>query len=266
MALFENQMVGVSKNEPQRNRFFLFFELLSRKLWTIILANLLFLLFSIPIITIGPALSALHYVMRKLADQKPVFLMSDFTEAFKSNFKQSLGMFVINLVVGTVAVISFLFYMNLAEGNLIMYIPVGVVTCGIFVFIMANFYTFLQISTCNLTLWQIIKNSIFLCFLGIGGNLVTLIVFLLIFIGHISLFITAFMGIFVIGIPVGIFLLCVTIGIVGFLTTFNGFYYLEKYVISRGETSSEDEDTEKIFEDMGKELKIKTRKIKKTIK
>lgn len=57
---------------------------------TLIGANLLFLLFSIPVVTIGASLSALYYTMLKCLRYKQVDgLFSTFWEGFRDNFRQA---------------------------------------------------------------------------------------------------------------------------------------------------------------------------------
>ena len=68
---------GVSKNEPKKKRFFLFFELYSRKVAKLILANLLYVLVSLPVVTQGLAQAGLTFVTRNYVREKHVFLASE---------------------------------------------------------------------------------------------------------------------------------------------------------------------------------------------
>lgn len=67
--------------------------------------NLLWLVCSIPIITIGPATNALFTVTLKLAQDEPVRVLSTFFKAFKVNIKQSLivGAFSIFIIISLYA-------------------------------------------------------------------------------------------------------------------------------------------------------------------
>ena len=61
------------------------------KLWMMIGASLMFVLFSLPVITIGPALAAVFYVMLKsLHTNDYVNPIKAFWEGFKSNLKQGI--------------------------------------------------------------------------------------------------------------------------------------------------------------------------------
>ena len=90
---------GVSKNAPQKRRFFLFWELIGRKFGKIIQVNLLFILFSIPIVTIGPASAAYTYILRNFAREDHAFIWWDFIDTFKKNFKQSFVAGIIDILI-----------------------------------------------------------------------------------------------------------------------------------------------------------------------
>lgn len=81
----------------QKNAIQLLFEL-GNLVGTIIVLNLLFLIFSIPIITVGPALCGLYKAFLKLIrdEGNPI---RDFINGFKSDFKTSLFAWVIIAVL-----------------------------------------------------------------------------------------------------------------------------------------------------------------------
>ena len=98
-ANFQKEGKGISKDTPEKTGFALFLETLIRELGSLIKLNFLFLLFSIPIITIPASFAALTNVSMKIARQQHVFVFSDFKESFKKNWKQSslLGIFFLIL-------------------------------------------------------------------------------------------------------------------------------------------------------------------------
>ena len=66
---------GVEKEEQQKRRFFLFFELFFRKFWKLIQLNLLYLLFWIPPLIAGTLLTPYNATLAYLA----FFLVGTFT-------------------------------------------------------------------------------------------------------------------------------------------------------------------------------------------
>ena len=64
--------------------------------------SLIFLLFSLPIITIGASLTALYYTVNKVQRQKRGYMWQEFTRAFKANFKQSTLIWILFLLAALI--------------------------------------------------------------------------------------------------------------------------------------------------------------------
>ncbi len=72
------------------------------KLVNLFALNILFILTSIPIVTIGPSLSALYTVNLKLTENKEGYIARDYFRAFRKNFKLSLLGFLPLSIFGTI--------------------------------------------------------------------------------------------------------------------------------------------------------------------
>lgn len=72
-----------------------------------IILNLLWVVCSIPIITIGASTTALYTVMLKLVKNEEGYIAKGFLKAFKENFKQSTIMWIIFLLISIVFVVDF---------------------------------------------------------------------------------------------------------------------------------------------------------------
>ena len=76
------------------------FGRLMTRLGTIIAANIMFVLFSMPVITGGAALAALHHTMFKtLRSSEPINPFVQFWKGFRSNFKQATITWIITLAL-----------------------------------------------------------------------------------------------------------------------------------------------------------------------
>ncbi|MCL2019425.1 MAG: YesL family protein [Oscillospiraceae bacterium] len=262
---------GVAKNAPEKRAFFRFWELFTRKFWKFFYINMLYVLFCIPIITIGPATVALTQIMRKFTTEQPIFVFDEFWRAFKRNFKQGfiVGLFtLIFLASFTVTCIYFflpeieLYYFNtMPETTLSNMVIMSLsLAAGMFIWMM-HFYIYPQITALSLSLNQIIKNSLLLVVLGIKQNLVTLLFSALIVI------------VMVLFVPYSVFLLpFIPFAWLNFLMVFNSYPVIQKYIITpyyeaRGEKNpeipdySESKDSEEsLFEDFGgREAEIKSK-------
>lgn len=72
--------------------------------------NLLFLLTCLPIVTIGPALTALYTVTMQEARQEHGYFFSTYIKAFKSSFKRSCPAFLLFLLAAAVLLFNVSFW------------------------------------------------------------------------------------------------------------------------------------------------------------
>lgn len=167
---------GVSKDEPKKKPFFLFWELYFRKFFKLIIANLLYALVSIPVVTQGLAQVGLTFVTRNYAREKHVFLPSDFFDTIKKNWKQALITGILELFIGACLVFDLVYawdWLNAGESLQIM--PLLFLAVSFFlvlIFCYARYYLYLQIITFKLSLKQVWKNSLLLAIAGFKENLI----------------------------------------------------------------------------------------------
>lgn len=68
------------------------------KIFDLVMLNLLFILFSIPVITMGASLSALYYVSLKILRGEDPYIWQNFFKAFRQNFRQSTIIWILLLL------------------------------------------------------------------------------------------------------------------------------------------------------------------------
>ncbi len=76
-------------------------QFLSR-LTDIFILNILFIVCSLPVVTIGASATALYSVTLKMAKNEESYIFQSYFGAFKSNFKQSTISWLILMLIGTV--------------------------------------------------------------------------------------------------------------------------------------------------------------------
>lgn len=64
---------GISKDAPKKRGFIEFWEIFFRKFWKLLQVNLLYLVTSIPVVTLGLSNAGLTYITRNFTREKPVF-------------------------------------------------------------------------------------------------------------------------------------------------------------------------------------------------
>ena len=72
------------------------------RLWDMVLLNLLFLLCSIPIVTIGASLTAMHRVLLQFVRDDDVHYVRDFFRTFRKEFRQSTLLWLPMLLIAAV--------------------------------------------------------------------------------------------------------------------------------------------------------------------
>ena len=77
------------------------------KVADIMILNVMFMIFSIPVFTIGASFSAAYYMGFKMVKNEETYIMKGFWKAFKENFKQATAMWLIVLVILCVLTVDY---------------------------------------------------------------------------------------------------------------------------------------------------------------
>lgn len=147
------------------------------KLGDIIVANLLFLVCCIPIITIGPALTALYHCMLRTVKGNNNGTTKTFFRAFKENFRQSLIVWLGLLAVGFILFLNIRFLQNTASvvSKPLFYVSLGI--AGL-VIILA-LYIFPVIAAFANTTMNLLKNAYVFAFLHFPSTLAIAVITIL---------------------------------------------------------------------------------------
>ena len=178
-------------------------------------------------ILFGPATAGMTYILRNYAKQEHSWIWSDFFERLKLNFKQG----VLAGVIDTLVLVSFILYMtfNPSDNSLFSQYMQLFKYVAIVVFIIYNimrFYIYTIMVTFDLRFIAILRNSWLFVVLGILRNIFT-ILFCGILIAGMSFLDFVF-------VPLIAFSLC------GFITVFNAYPVIHKFMIDPKERDQED--------------------------
>jgi len=262
---YQNSGVGIAKNRSSKGRLGLFFEILSTRIWKLFSLNFLYVIFCIPIITIGPATAGITKVLKNYSIDKNAYVWSDFISTFKKNFLKTfiLGLFDLIAYAGVATGCYIYPKMSEASGNNLFYV-LFVLTLSVAVtFTIMNFYMYLMIVSTDLSMKNIIKNSLVLTFLAPKQNLLSL--FLMVIISAIFLLLPLW------NLQFLFLMLFVPATFIVFIICYNCYPVIQKYVINpyyekTGKVNPESPEAyeESLFEDMGgKETPIELKKSKK---
>lgn len=135
------------------------FGKLMTKVGIIICANLLFVLFSMPVITIGASLTAMYHVMLKtLRGDGVINPFKQFWKGFKNNFIQSTIAWVVAIVLGVIGY----FNIRICEhaGGWIEYMKYGVYALGVIMVILL-IYLFPTMAAFSNTIPKLLRNGMY---------------------------------------------------------------------------------------------------------
>jgi uncharacterized membrane protein YesL len=109
------------------------------RLWDIVKISLLWLVCSIPIVTIGPATVALNKITLEMVDESEGYVARDFLKAFKANLKTSIPLGILG-VAALYAVYLDMQFFHAVEGSPMLFLVAAIITG--FVCSMAFIYAF----------------------------------------------------------------------------------------------------------------------------
>ena len=131
----------------------------------VVLLNVICLICCIPIVTIGPSLTAMHYVTLKMVKDEEGNVIKRYFKSFKENFKQS---FIVGIVFLIITLIFYLDYKILKSAGLEENKIFVIVIASIYLFVCFTvMYIFPLLSRFENTLKQTVKNAIFMSILHI---------------------------------------------------------------------------------------------------
>lgn len=130
--------------------------------------NFLFVVCSIPIVTIGASTTAMHYVCLKMARDEDCYIAKSFFKSFKENFKQSTIIWLILMIIGAVLLIDLRLlagglsyeavFNNKAVNTVVL---TAIIICFILTVLMFV-YAFAMLAQFDNTIKNTIKNSLIL--------------------------------------------------------------------------------------------------------
>ncbi len=198
--------------------------------------------FALAIVMFGagsPCVTGYNYILRNYVREEHAWLLSDFIEHTKRNFKQGTAAFFIDIAVMTIFLINLRFYL-LMWGQSLMYVVLGCIFAMIFIgYLIMHSYIWTMMVTFQLGLKQIYKNAFLLTVLAfprnIGGMIVKGAIFGFLFFSFIN--------------PLLAFLLSalIMISVIGLVSQMFSYPVIKKYMLDKiesteEETVDEDED------------------------
>lgn len=158
----------------------------------LIVLNFIFLICSIPIVTIGASVTALYFVTLKMVRNEESYLVKSFLKSFKRNFKQATFIWLGFLLIGGIVALDYYFF-TITGGVVFTVLKAVLVVFTVYLIAIA-LYVFPILSRFVFTTKEVLRHGIYMCFHHFVQTLLLLIMlFPILFLTFYSIYTGLFM-------------------------------------------------------------------------
>lgn len=130
------------------------------KVFDIMMLSFIYIICCIPIITIGPATTALYYTIVKVIRKNRGYIMREFFKSFKENFKVATISWIIILLFG--AILSFNIQLTEQMKGTMGAVLIYTYRFAIIIIFSTTIYLFPVLSRFKVGVWQLFRTSFYL--------------------------------------------------------------------------------------------------------
>ena len=127
------------------------------------------------VITIGPSVTAMHYITLKIARDEEIYVLRDYFKAFKENFKQSVIAWMVFLVITAVFFVDYLILKDMGLENTKVFLMIIGAIYLLVCFTMM--YVFPLMARFENSLKQTVKNAFFMSILHIFKTVIMAVIY-----------------------------------------------------------------------------------------
>jgi uncharacterized membrane protein YesL len=151
----------------------IFFKFMGR-ISDLMILNFLWIVFSIPIVTIGASTTALYNTTLKLVDETEGYMLTNYFNSFKQNFKKATTIWIGELFIICIIGVNLVFWIQFK--SIVGYVAVGILIFITFLFLLTTVYLFPILSSFNRTIKDIVKKACILSLRYLPYSLVILLI------------------------------------------------------------------------------------------
>lgn len=137
-----------------------FFEFMGRT-GDIMITNILFLICSVPVVTMGASISAMYQVFKEMKEDTYISAFRTFRETFISSLKKSIPVWLLSFITGAILVFDLMFVTK-AQNSFFWHMTGMVTGCLMFLWLLVMRWLFPAALFRENTLKDAIKKSMFL--------------------------------------------------------------------------------------------------------
>lgn len=156
-----------------------------------IVLSVLWMVCSLPIVTIGTSTTAFYYAFQKSVRDRRGYAWQCFFHSFKSNFKQSLKVWLLMLLLYLIIVVDYVILSALAEEVAMASTLINIILCIMMLITLWALYLFPYIARFENSTTKILKNCLLMALMNLPWSALLLAAFLV----CVALFIACFTSI-----------------------------------------------------------------------
>ena len=141
------------------------------------IVSVLWTIFSLPLVTMGAATTALYYTIHKVIQNETGHILQEFWRAFKTNFKQATVIWLLLLLIFAILGADCYFAYILSDTNPVMKWVLVVLFALAAVVVSWSIYCFAYIAHIQDPIKAAIKNTWIMCILNFSKSLILLAAF-----------------------------------------------------------------------------------------
>ena len=179
----------------------------------------------------GPASVAKNYVLRKYVNDTHSWVVSDFFENIKRNFKQGIAVYIIDTLMLSGLLLAYIFYSLVLKNSMGSALSVVIIISAA-VFVMIQMYVYQLVASVELKVKHIYKNALAFAIIKLPWNIVVL--FMTLFLIYLMYYLA-----FTIPAICAVFIITLYYVLLSFTQIFMTNNIMNKYVIEPGKKIKE---------------------------
>lgn len=145
------------------------------KVANLMILNIITLLLCLPIVTAGPAITALYYVTLKMAKGDDPYIVQNYFKSFKQNFCQGMIIWLIMLLVIVIIAVDLVaLFSGAMSGQIVNILKIVICVLSILL-LLGGLYIFPVLSRFDNTVKQTIKNSYLMAIMSLPRAVLILV-------------------------------------------------------------------------------------------
>lgn len=177
----------------------------------------------------GPVTAGIHYIFRNYSREENSFILSDFWDAIKDNFKQSIAVFIIDVIAAIVLFYATTFYSSQTN---IMYYAKYLMYCLLLFYTMMHLFIYPLMVRYKLTIGKLFRNAALFAMASLPYSFLMIIILGLFTFGaiYLGLFLMSGMGMVVFLTIYLILIAIILYSLCGFIVSFNAECQINKHI------------------------------------